>query len=161
MLSSQGMCVLVAIKRLLAHLPVSTYSAPRSCLQSQDAADKRLNLPRDCSWERDWVHAGWGWMNIGSQQTCRPYSVRTPSCLVMSTTRMERSLETVSSFRRVFGLFKEYLKHLGVFSSTIAVVLMACALKGKEEIRSCDKVHKFNGLIASLTVLKSNYKLLS
>ena len=83
------------------------------------------------------------------------------SYLITSTTRMEWNLETVSSFRRVFRLFKDYLKHLGVFSSTTAVVLTACALKGKEEIRSCDKVHKLNGLIASLTVLKSKYKLLS
>ena len=52
------------------------------------------------------------------------------SYLITSTTGMERNLETVSSFRRVFGLFKEYLRHLGVFSTTIAVVLTACALKG-------------------------------
>ena len=56
------------------------------------------------------------------------------SNLITSTTGMERNLETVSSFRKVFGLLKEYLKHLGVFSSTIAVVLTACALKGTEEI---------------------------
>ena len=54
------------------------------------------------------------------------------SYLITSTTVMERNLETVSSFRRIFSLFKEYLKHLGVFSSTITVVLTAYALRGIE-----------------------------
>lgn len=45
---------------------------------------------------------------------------------------MKGSSKAVSSFRGVFGLFEEYLKHLGVFS-TVAVVLIACGLKGQEQ----------------------------
>ena len=52
-----------------------------------------------------------------------------PKSYLITTARMERSLGIVL---RVFGFFRDYLKHLGVFSSTTAVVLMACALKGQE-----------------------------
>ena len=67
-----------------------------------------------------------------------------PKSHLITTARMERTLGIVL---RVFGFFKDYLKHLGVFSSTIAVVLMGCALKGQEK--------KFtNGLTASLTIFE-------
>ena len=51
----------------------------------------------------------------------------------MGITKMKGSPKAVSSFRGVFGLFEEYLKHLGVFSTTTAVVLISCALKGEEQ----------------------------
>ena len=50
----------------------------------------------------------------------------------MGVTKTKGSSKAVSSFRGFFGLFEEYLKHLGVFS-TVAVVLIACGLKGQEQ----------------------------
>jgi len=48
----------------------------------------------------------------------------------MGTEKMEESSGAVSSLRRVFILFGEYLKHFGLFSTTVAIALLACALKG-------------------------------
>ena len=48
----------------------------------------------------------------------------------MGTKKMEESSGAVSSLRRVFILFGEYLKHFGLFFTTVAIALLACALKG-------------------------------
>jgi len=48
----------------------------------------------------------------------------------MGTEKMEESSGAVSSLRRVSILFGEYLKHFGLFSTTVAIAILACALKG-------------------------------
>ena len=45
---------------------------------------------------------------------------------------MEKSSGAVSSFRKGFILFGVYLKHFGLLSTTSAVAILACALKGCE-----------------------------
>ena len=65
----------------------------------------------------------------------------------MGAVKMEKSSGAVSSFRKGFILFGEYLKHFGLFSTT-AVALLACALKGYLQLEASFAVDRLTKSLA-------------